>query len=114
MKDWTEFYEENDIKEQSLLRKGGGLFFANKVRQDGKKLEQQIKQLDSIITRVKSSETTEDKIDTLTDTIAVLGQAMVSMRNMIGNNTGVGVSIALLNKDYDKYFRQLLKGVRRR
>ena len=114
MKDWTEFYEENDIKEQSLLRKGGGLFFANKVRQDGKRLEQQIKQLDSIITRVKSSETTEDKIDTLTDTIAVLGQAMVSMRNMTGNNTGVGVSIALLNKDYDKYFRQLLKGVRRR
>ena len=106
--------EQQQLNELRLLRSGAALFYASKVKQEGNKLEQDVRNAHSEFSSAKQRQELSAKIDKMIDGLDSLGRAMIRSRFMMGSMTGISVVAALLAERSDKQLKLLLKGNKRR
>ena len=106
--------EQMELQEVSLGRAGSTLFFAAQVRNDGKRLEQNISKAKGSFEKSQRAKTMEEKFDHMAEGMTEVSNAIYLQRRMMGHLTGLGLSAALTNEKSDKKMQQLLKGKGRR
>ena len=106
--------EQMELQEVSLGRAGSTLFFAAQVRNDGKRLEQNITRAKGSFEKSQRAKTMEEKLDNMADGMTEISNAIYLQRRMMGHLTGLGLSAALTNEKSDKKMQQLMKGKGRR
>ena len=106
--------EQQHLNELRVLRTGAALFYASKVKQEGTKLEQDIRNAHSSFSNAKQQQDIDKKIDTMIEGLDMLGRALYRSRLMMGNMTGISVVAALIAERSDKQLKTLLKGNKRR
>lgn len=111
-KTYEELREQTDIEnlnEFRVIRAGAVLVFASKVREQGRKLEQQMKAAQNDFQKAKRVEEINDKMDHFLDGLEELTKGISNMRYMMGNMTGISVSAALLAERSNKELVKLTR-----
>jgi len=110
-KSYTDLTEHKELlKEINIIRAGAAVVYAKQVRQYGTKMEAQVKQSQSLLSKVKTAETIEEKLSQQAESFSMLGDALISQRKMIGALTGIALSAVLLGERNDKQMIKLMRG----
>ncbi len=114
-KTYTELREQTEqLNEFRILRAGAILAYANRVKQFGTRIEQDMRSASSDLSKIKQLDNVEDKLDAMASAMDKMTSAIVHQRHMIGSLTGVSVAAGLLAERTDKQIKQILKGKSRR
>ena len=113
-KTYDDMREAMELQEVSLGRAGSTLFFAAQVRNDGKRLEQNISKAKGSFEKSQRAKTMEEKFDHMADGMMELSNVLWFQRRMMGHLTGLSLSAALTSEKSDKKMQQIMKGKGRR
>jgi len=114
-KTYTELREQTEpLNEFRILRAGAILAYANRVKQFGGRIEQDMRSASSDLSKVKQLDNVEDKLDAMASAMDKMTSAIVHQRQMVGSLTGISVAAGLLAERSDKQMKQIMKGKNKR
>ena len=97
-----------ELNENRLLRKGVATVFAAKARNEGKKVEQNLRAAKSVL-QPRAGDTTEEQLKRLQDGLIEMCDANIALRRQLGAVTAIVLSGQFLNERTNKQLEKLLK-----
>ena len=111
MKTYKELKQEienrNELKEFRYLRKGVSLVFARNAKKHGDDAVRHFKSAQTKLNK-RPLDTSEERIERLTEGLNDLCKGMISLRKQNGAVTSLTLTSALLNERTDKQIQKLL------
>lgn len=102
MKTFNKLRNNENILEESLLRKGSGLLFANKASRHGQRAEQHFKKSISYLEVNTTNKSPEDLLPKLMLALGELGNGLIEVRKQNGANTSLALISILLSEKSKK------------
>jgi len=105
----NDYWDEDDLLEEGLMRTGISAGFAAKAKSHGNNAE---KFFTSAATQTKTAKNAnvDTKLDAALASLALMAQGMIQLRLQAGANTAMIFALATLNARSDEELKKLVKG----